>query len=290
MSGPFRITTSVVDNDYAPGSEYNEILSIELLPDGFSYAILDADRFKYVVLEHVEAAEKPAFNALNYQFLHASIDQLPWLKRSFQKTYIAYFSESLVLLPGELSGFDDQKSLLQYACQVPDDHTFKSDRLNNLDGFGVYSFPSWLLHLLEASFPFYRLRHSGTIFIESMLSMIKLENQCPDLVLNLRRSNFDMMCLDNGRLIFYRSFPYQHFDDLLYLLFYTLKLFGLKAAEMQVMLAGDISLDSSRYARLLSYFGQVYFSGRNDIYRYGNAFDNLPHHYYYTLLNMNTCG
>jgi hypothetical protein len=290
MSGPYKITTSVVDKDYSPGLEYNEILSIELLPDGFSYAIMDADRFRYVVLEHVEADRMTGLKALNYQFLQSLIDQLPWLKRSFQKTYIAYFSEQLVLLPGELSGFDDQKSLLQYACRVADDHTFKSDRLNNLDGFGVYSFPSWLLHLLEACFPFYRLRHSGSIFIESMLSLVKLENKCPDLILNVRRFSYDMMWLDNGKLAFYRSFPYQQFDDLLYLLFFTLKQFDLKAADMQVMLAGDISLDSSHFTRLSSYFGEVYFSGRNDMYRYGQAFDNLPHHFYYTLLNMNACG
>lgn len=290
MSGSFRKSISIVDEIFSPDSEDDLILSMEILPDGLSYAILDTDHYRYLVLEHYTLADNIPGLLMDYDRLQSLFDQIALFKGSFQKAHVAYFSNHLVLLPDNISGFDDQRSLLQYSCQLPDNHAVKSDRLNNMNGFGVYSFPNWLLHLLESYFPFYRLRHTGSIFIESMLSMLHIENQNPDIVLHIRRSSFDIMWLHNKKLMFHHIYSFRQFDDLLYLLFFVMKQFGLKASEQHLMLAGDISLDSGRYKRLSSYFKRVSFAIRSDIYHYGNGFDNIPHHDFFTLLNMNACG
>lgn len=290
MGSPFRKATSIVDKDFAPGSEHNEILSIEILPGGFSYAILDSTQYRYMVLEHFVSDEQGHHGHLPYDAWQSFLDQQPWLKHPFLRIHVSWFSPHLVLIPNEIAAFGDQKSLLQFACGIPHDHSVKSDRLNNLNGFGVYSIPNWLLHLIESNFPFYRLRHTGSVCIESMLSTIQLENQHPDVFIHIRRSSFDIILLENKKLTFFQIFTYQQFDDLLYLLFYVVKQFGLTASDLRVLLAGEISMDSDRYSMLASYFGKVGFVARNDMYKYTDGFDNIPHHYFYSLLHLNSCG
>jgi len=290
MSGPFRKATSIVDKGFSPGAESNEILSIEILADGFTYAILDATQYKYTVLEHFVADEASGIHSLNDRLLQSAFNELPWLTRKYQKVYIAWFSPDLVLLPGEISGFTDQKTLLEYTGQIPDDHAVKTDRLNNLNGFAIYSFPSSVLHLLTSLFPLHRLRHTGSICIESLLSMLQLENHRPDMILHIRKSSFELLLFENNRLIFFQIFNYQYFDDLLYVLFYVLSNFKLEARNLKLMLLGEISLDSDRFTRISGYFRHVFFAERSDLFRYADGFDTIPHHYFYTLLSMNACG
>ena len=219
MPGSITKTISIVDHAFSPDKDHREILSIEISPSGFSYAILDAAKCRYLVLEQFEPEKGIKVNFQDDDLLLTFLSGQHWVGRSYERVYIGWFSPHLVLLPNEVASYDDQKSLLEFSCNIPDKHTVKSDRLNNMNGFGVYSFPNWLPTLLESFFPFNRLRHSGSICLESMLTMQQTLKEQPDVILYLRESFFDILLLDKSQLVFYQIFPFQHFDDILYLLF-----------------------------------------------------------------------
>lgn len=290
MPVPPGKTIRIADKDFSPGSDNKEILSIELMPDGFSFAILDANAFKYQFLLATMFDEEQKDLSLLPDRLLADPEIHELLSRKYLKTTIACFTPQLTLLPNELFIKEDQEAMHRFSCSVPLDHLIRTDRLNNLQGYGVYSLPERLVGRLGQLFPEHRLWHSGSALIENMLAASRLEDWPGDVILHIRKSCFEVMLLDKKKLVYFNVFQYRDFGDLMYFLFYVLEQFGRDAKSSWAILAGEISMDSPGFASLASYFGKVSFTGRNDAYRYSLGFENYPHHYFFHLLNLNFCG
>lgn len=289
MPGPFRKTISIVDNAFSSGSERNEILSIELSLDGFSFAILDPKHFRYLRLDSYQFKSAQHAEGLA-QSLEAFIKECPLLLGSFERVSVAWYQPQFSLIPAELFLHAGKETYQRFCGPTPEGHDLKADKLNNLEAYGIYPFPETLRKKLEFLYPIHRIRHTGTVLIESTLAAFRLEELKADIVLHIKPGHFELLLLDGKRLLFYNSFSYQAFDDLMYFLFYVLEQFGLDASQMEAMLAGEISLDSKKYQYLAQYFKRVSFAGRSDVYHYGPEFDEVPHHYFFNLLNLNTCG
>ena len=290
MPETFGKAIRIIDEDFSRGPDAKQILSIELLPDGFSFAILDVSSFSYQVLL---AGESPEGRVGSGGVLRSLLDDPQagdLLRRPFLKTTVSCFTSQLTLLPNELFIKGDQELLHRFSCRLPEGHTIRIDRMNNLQGFGVYSLPGSLLDTLDEAFPGHRLWNTGSALIESMLANVRMEALKVDLILHVRRGYFDLILLENNRLVFYNAFSYRIFDDLMYFLFYVLEQFEMDPKRLNTLLAGELSMDSEPYGMLSGYLGKVDFIGRNDAYRYSRGFDELPHHAHYNLLNLAFCG
>ncbi len=288
MSGSFRNIIRIGDTSVSEPVE-NKILSIGLRPDGFVFSILDPKQFRYRTLEDFQlTADHPVEN----YFLHLKLflEEHALLKAPFEQVHVSFFTPHLLLIPAEMYHDDDKETLYRFSAEVPLDHIIRSERLNNLGAYGIYSHSHELTELLNVSFDNYRLRHQGSALIESTLAANQLENWQVDVVLHVKPSYFEIILLDNQKVILYHSFEYRTFDDLLYYLFYVLEQFERDAASQKLLLIGEIGMDCASYQTLASLFFKVSFPERNDAYKYVAAFDKIPGHYYYNLLNLVLCG
>ncbi len=289
MSAPFSKTISIGSESFSPGTENKKSLSIELLPDGFSFSVLDHQQFQYLVLESFRTRQVFAM-AEWAGMLQQLVHDHPLLAQAYQKVSISWFSTQLTLIPVSLYQQDQKERYFQFANNLPADHIVVQDHLNNLDAYGLYAIPREVHNQLNQLFPGHRLRHSGTVLIESLLATRQLNEWNASLVLHIRRKHFDVVLFDDQKLHYFNSFRYEEFGDLMYYLFFVLEQFALDPNAQDVLLVGEISMDNDRFLALSQYFRKVSFIGRSDIYRYIQEFDALPHHYFYNLLNLNSCG
>lgn len=289
MSGPFLKTVSIVDKDFLPGSERNEILSIELSLDGFSFAILDPRHFRYLKLESYSYGPGLVLEKFADD-LGEFIRDYPLLLGSFERISVAWFQPQYTLVPEELFLHSGRTAYHHFSGEVPPGFELRVDKLNNLGAYGIYPFPEVVRRRLEFLYPAHRVRHTATVLIESLLSAFRLDEARSDLVIHIRQGHFELLLFEGDRLVFYNSFAYKAFDDLMYFLFYVLEQFQLDAGNVEALLAGEISLDSVEYETLSQYFKKVGFLNRSDIYKYGPEFDAIPHHTFFNLLHLNTCG
>ncbi len=289
MSGPFRKAISIVSDTFHTGSERKEILSIELSLDGFSFAIIDVQSYRYVMVESYKVNDALAPNQLFTEF-EKHIKNIPLLFGPFEKVNIAWYHPHFVLVPESLFQHSAKDTLFRFCSEIPAFYQLKAEKLNNLGAFGIYPVPEHLQQKLGIIYPGHKLRHTATVLIESILASITLGQQSADVVLHFGSGHFEVVLLRGPSLIFYNSFAWQTFDDLIYFLFYVLEQFKLDAANMEALVAGNISLDSEKFELLVSYFNKVNFFERSNAYRFGPEFDNLPHHYFHNLINLNACG
>lgn len=288
MSGSFRNIRHIGDTSGLENVK-NKVLSIGLRPDGFVYAVLDADNFQYLTLEDFQYTS--GNNKEDYTlYLNHFLDNHEFLKNSFSQIHIALFTSNLILVPANHYDQKDKEKLFQFFSGEPKEHVVLEDKLNNLDAIGLYCIPIETKELLDANFGNYKLRHQGTALIESTLATNKLENRQVDVVLHVKPTFFEIILMEEEKVCLYQSFEYQVFDDLMYYLFYVLEQFDKDAADLKLLLVGETGIDCQPYSTLVRMFDKVIFPERNDAFKYAEGFDQIPGHFYYNLLNLITCG
>ncbi len=263
-------------------------LSIELLPDGFVFSVMDADRFRYIALEDHRWDAFPGSDIYTNTIKQFGVDH-PLFQGPFERVEVSYYTPHLVLLPSGAYVPHEKKAAYCFCSPLPPGHNVWSDRMNILNAYGIYAVPEAIHSLCQQIFPGHRLRHAGSTLIENLLASQRLDGWEADIALHIRKSHFELLLLNKGNLQFYQSFSYQAFDDLLYYLFFCLEQFDLEAGALHLMLLGEMALNSSDYPTLSNFFNRVSFLPRNDVFLYGRGFEQLPHHYYYNLLNLCAC-
>ncbi|MFO8067152.1 MAG: DUF3822 family protein [Bacteroidales bacterium] len=281
---------SIIDKSFMPGSEKKNFLSIELSPGGFSYCILDTDKFKYRVLESFAFGypldEENISNASEYLIKSNEL-----LQNDYERVSISYVSPQFVFIPEDIYVDSEKKSYLDFNVQLDDDNFFvNSEKLNNLKAYSVYPVAKVITSMLFKFFPELRIRHYTSPLIESIMYNVAVSNLNADVILHLNNGFFEIIIIENNTLKLVKAFNFITYDDLMYYVFFTLENMGFDAEKLNLKIIGNVSMESELYKNIRLYFKSVSFGERNDLYRYSSVFDNIPHHYFYGLLNLNVCG
>jgi len=264
-------------------------LSIELSLDGFSYCVLDAEKFRYIALESF------AFEGINdlndlCPFLDETVREKMLLTGSYQRISFALNSADTTLVPADLFSYTEKNTYLNFNTYSDQESEVRVDKLNNLSAFALYALPKQLLNKINFLFPACRIRHISTNLIENILYMVRYGRVSPQLVLHVQKGNFQILHFKDENLSFYNSYRYQTWDDLFYYLFFVLEQLGIEAEKIDLMLFGEVSIESEFYNKVKLYFKSFSFGPRSDLYKYSESFDDIPHHYFYNLLSLNACG
>lgn len=290
MPGPLRNTISIVDAEHHTGRpESKNILSVGFAPDVFIFSLLDVSDFRYVALEEYRLDNANELKHYTSQ-LRELIRGNELFKKQFERINIAYYSGQLVLVPGELYNDEDTDVWLDFCTSGRQQGQVRSDRLYVLNAFGIYSVPHEVIAFFEEMLPGYRLRHHGAALIENTVAIRQLDGWQADMVLHINPKHFEILLFQQEKLSCYQSFQIQCLDDMLYYIFYVLEQYGLQASRLEAMVLGRLSLDSRGFELLSSFFKKVRFPGKNDMYKYSQEFEQMPHHYFFNIFNLNTCG
>ncbi len=289
MDAPFNEIVNIRDPENVLSTTGKNFLSMELLPGGFSYSVLDTDKFRYTYLESVEF-EQPRDHEHYAQLLDLFTRSKKLLTSSYQRISLAFSSPKVTFVPADLFSYMDKNKFVDFNIYPEDDFEIKTDKLNNLSAYALYPFPRVLLQKINYLFPGCRLRHISTSLIENILYMVRYGRLNPDLVIHVQKDHFEVLVFENEELSFYNSFNYHTWDDLFYYLFFVLEQLGLQAEDLNTMVYGEVSIQGDFYKKLRLYVKSLSFGPRSDLYRYSEAFDEVPHHFYFNLLNLNACG
>ncbi len=289
MHIPFQEILSIQDAEHVLNNSGKNFLSIELSPGGFSYCVLDTERFKYTLLESFRVENKSGYS-ITADFLEYIAKEKKFLTAYYQRISLSLLSQGVTLVPAELFSYLEKGKFIDFNVYPDKDYEVKVDKLNNLSAYALYPFPKVLLQKVNYLFPGCRIRHISTSLIENILYMVRYGRFSPQLVLSVQEDQFQMMIFDNSNLVFYNLFSYKTVDDLFYYLFFVLEQLELQAEKLDAMLYGEVSIESELYKKIRLYVKSVSFGPRSELFKYSDCFDDIPHHYYFSLLNLNSCG
>ncbi len=288
MANPFRNKCRIADPESYPGSKAEKTLSIEFLPDGFVFSLMDTQRYKYLALEAFEAEE--ANNIAGYtEHLAGFFREHPLLAQPFAKTVVSVYSHSLVLTPDSILNGDNAGEIFSTCAHLPDGHCLKTEPLHIMDASGIYTVPKALEEFCKEVFPGCQFRSYGASMIKNVLSAQTIDQWRAEVIIHIKKSHAEILLLNHDKLSFYRSFSITCFDDLLYYLFYVLEQYDKQADDMEAIVIGELPMDNPNFDLLASFFKKLTLPSKNDVFLYSSLFASIPDHYYFNLLNLNTC-
>lgn len=287
MSGSFRNVISINDKS-AIEPLSNKELSIGITPGGFLFAIMDPNGLQCLSLEEHHFTNNDAKEEL----LESLIDFFsshPLLSQTFQKVQLSYFSPHYVMIPESVYDPGNIESYYLFCAPMSDKHQVVADRIEAIGAFGIYAVPDQLTNFAGEKSRDFRIRHQASVLIDSVFTNQQEDEHKADVVLHIKPGHFEILLIHQQKLLCYKSYFCQVFDDVLYYLFYLLELYGMDANQKKLMLIGELQTDADEVAILKKFFPQVIFPNRNAKFKFSKLFSHFPEHYYYNLFNLVKC-
>lgn len=288
MADAFR---NIIQSSDTPAiKKYSDkILSISIRPDGVALIVFDSENYTYLAIEEYEL---PTNNheTISLEALTKLVQTNHLLNQTYKKTHITCFTPNLVLVPAKAYNPKQKDELYSFCVSVDESQEILADNLNNLNAFGLYGIPKDLSFFFKKTFPDHRLKHHGSLFIETTLAVFSIESLIADVVIHVNKTYFEILLIEKQKLKFYQSYHFLAFDDLLYYMLNVLEQHNMHANEKHIMIMGNLDMDSHEYEILSGFFKNVSFPERNDVFQYSKTFEEIPGHFYYTLINLVACG
>lgn len=267
----------LVDPEFDLNTAADCDLLLKITPDSFSYAIINkSSRQLKAVYDEQECDNVPATLA------HRLKNDI-YLTLAFKDIKAAVFTLNTISIPNELF---DPNQLNQYAKFFTEE---QSDNLYTRP-FSTFGFTS-----------IFTLRKFTEQTLAASLSNCKLYAQNapvlalasrPDktvLLLDFTAASFNALYTEGGRLIFENYYQVDNAEEFNYYLLLIINQLKIKTAATEVQLSGIIHTGDDLYQCIEKYFGTIIFNLPPAREIDHKILDDMPAHYYSSLLALDLC-
>lgn len=273
----------------------NYYLSLQIGEKSFSYCILDSVTNKYIGVGEmrlpVTQGQAETEIRLPFEsFVAKVLAALPVLKNKFKSSKVIWEGPKFTLVPELLFDEKEQQKLLSFNVPLDLQEKVFHNQLPDFHIVNIYSIPHKEKEIITRVFGVNHLPHLFSVLIESIYQNYRAELVRPRVFLHVRETHFDLVVMDQFKLYFANSFEYHRPEDLLYFTIFSLEQLGFSQEQAEVILMGKITRNTPLYNLVFKYLRRVEFARRNPSYEYSFVFNEIPHHAYFPLLNLNQCG
>jgi hypothetical protein len=281
----FLKNLSLIDEslDKNDTSKYN--LNIELSLNELAYCIYDSERNKFIALENYKIKE-----VYNPYKLSEAIEEIflenKWLSGNFKETRIVYINNKSTLVPVPLYDAKEEEIYFNFNHEQDDGEDVYCDKMINLNAYNLYAIPSVIRSKLRELLQEFQLHHYMTTLIESLLILNKNKLSEKNIFINVNNNCFDIILLEENKLLYNNTFQYQTAEDFIYYLLYVLQQLELNPEQISVTLMGEIEKQTPLYDIIYKYIRNINFMKRNESFQYSYVIDKISAHNYFNLFNM----
>ena len=259
-------------------------LSIQIDLNGFSFCILDSTRNQYVALKHY------SFDLETEDFeknISAVFEKDEFLNQEFKGSRLIFTSRKSTLVPDPLFNKENLKDYFSFNHALNDGiEQVIYNRIRNAEAYVVFAIPKYLPEIISKYLPSARLFHQSTPLIENIFLNRRNKKDQVTVYLNVSRSLFDIVVINNKKLSLYNCFSYRDESDLIYFVLYVFEQLKLDPEKTELYLSGIITRRSSHYENLRKYIKLIHFDSLNPQFTYSYTFNEIPSHTFLNLLNL----
>ncbi len=263
-------------------------LSFQLSLNEISYCITDNSQGKYLAIVSYAFIEKktiPEFIALIDQlFVQQSL-----LMNDFSKVMVSFKNNTANLIPKALYDANNLTAYLVFTKEEVSDQCILSDFIKETDAYNVYSLSQRIVNVIQKKFKNAIFIHHSTSYIQSVFKNYLKTEKADYVFTNINNNELEIIIIKQGILQLYNSYPFKMKEDFLYYLLFAMKQFSCDPSSTKVLIMGKIAEQSAIHQLLIKYIADVNFVVNftpSDLY---SLLNEIPEHYYFTLLNMHKC-
>jgi len=252
-------------------------LALKVSLSGFSFAVTDTLSNQILKVKEIDFTNYKNPTNIEESYRTAFSEQLE-LTQEYDQVIVLHYNNLSGFVP--LAMFDPRYlgDYLRYNIQIFETDFFAFDTLEKQQINNVYVPYMNINNTLIDFFHSFDYRHHSSILVEKLLNLSKNIDE-KQMFVHLGQNKFEIIVLQNQKLLFYNSFDFLVKEDVMYYLLFTAEQLGLNPDFFSLKLLGNISEDSHFFKLARTYVRNVSLLDVSDLTKTNNLCDteNLTH-------------
>ena len=264
--------------------EKSYTLSIQLSLGGFSFCIYNHASEKFTFLKECKFPHKATSPEELLEFSKQVFKDEELLHQKYTQVQLIHHNDLGTLVPKEFFDENHLKDYLKYSIKVFDSDYITYDTIETLDIENVYiPFVNINNYVFEyfGSFNFF---HSSSLLVNNVLKCFPNTTE-KEMFVNVYEDNYQMVVLENGKLILLNHFNFKTEEDFVYYILFCAEQLKMDPNSFKLTLFGNIEVEHSNFLLLYKYVRNV------NIFKKLNAKKsdslNIAPQKYFNLLHQN---
>lgn len=276
-----------IDKSFDPEQTNLYHLSIQISLDGFSFAILDIPKGKYTLLKSTNFfLKRPRLLFMKVRELMAEDEHL---NLKFKSIEIVYSSENFTLVPQAFYQQGAADKFFGFNHEMERGFIVDKTLLTKAEAWCIFNIPENLKEFLVLKYPKATIRHNIYPLIERALKENKNFPERKQMHINFFRSYFELIVLSGTKLQLCNQFGYSGENDISYFVLYVFDQLKLPPDTTELVIHGQMQQTDPIYQTFKKYIRKTSFARPTSLFNYSYTFNQLPDHYYTTLLDLYKC-
>lgn len=230
-------------------------LVLQVSLNGFSFCCIDTLSNSVVYVKDIDFSKYPKTSKVEDHYWKAFVDNHE-LTKTYDEVSVIHDNNLNTFVPKALFDEDYLGSYLQYNTKVFETDFFDFDEIANHDMNNVYIPYVSINNFLIDQFGPFTYRNSNTVLVTRLLELSKNIDD-KQVFAHFSKGKFEIVVVQNQKLILFNSFDYQTKEDFLYYLLFTAEQLMLNPETFKLTLLGDISEDSEYFKMAYTYVRNV---------------------------------
>ncbi|MFN4234868.1 MAG: DUF3822 family protein [Bacteroidia bacterium] len=284
IGSKIKAHTELVDESFEQKAVEQLCLTAQITDSSFSFSVIDWTNSKQLLLKDYRLEEQ-AKEITFINLLEIIFEQNQLLKKPYKKISLGICNSLYTFVPTPLFDSKAAKKYLQLNCKLSENDEILYASMKNLSAYCIFALDKKIKSFFDYQFIGVKYFHQTQILSDVLLNNFKnKENR--SVIINIRNNEFDTIIINNKQTELINTFQFTTADDLLFHLLYVFEQLSINPDKQEVLICGELLKNSSIYERLEKYIRHVKFINRNNSIEYSYKFNELPEHFYYSLLNQ----
>lgn len=195
------------------------------------------------------------------------------IKRDFREVHYICNTSVQSIVPDAF--YDDAlaEELVSFHNTLAPEHLLYKNQLERLQSQLVFGIRPEEIESVKARFPEVKFTHSGAALL-NYLGQLAFVGKL--MLVHFHQTCIEVILMHNKICLLYNKFELKSEEDVLPILTQVVDQFTLSSTELQVLLSGDIELNSKMESTIKSYFPKVYFAPRDRRFQYTYRIEDDP--------------
>ncbi len=233
-------------------------MSIQVSLNGLSFCALDRERNAVVFLKQLDFGKK-----LNPIEVLAQIEKVYSKEAFLQKipgeVEVLFSNDLYTIVPEEMFNEENASDYLKFNTKILETDFVAQDYLRELNLVNLYIPYTNINNYFFDKYGEFEYRHSTSILVEEFLRKNIYQSGEAKIFLNNYASGYDLVVINNGKLLLTNSFSCETKEDFIYYLLFTAEQLELDPSRFELILLGDISEESEEYKIAYTYVRNISF-------------------------------
>ncbi|MEI7675860.1 MAG: DUF3822 family protein [Bacteroidales bacterium] len=235
--------------DFSKTEQYN--LSIRVMPDGFSFYIVDPFGGGKAVFQTFPFTK----NKSQISQIEELLYQYEQLLLPYRKTDIIVVTPTFSFIPNELYLEEKKEELISFQFREVDDKLL-TNKIQRTPSTTLFAFDNKIYSFLLRSFSVNRVLHYTTPLVEYFAERSRFGNYSK-LYVHIESNRIDLFCFERSRLKLVNSYAFKELNDAAYFVLNTWEKVGLHQTDDELHLCGNNELRAEISPLLKKYIKRV---------------------------------